>query len=175
MSKKISDNERQLFRKMLTDVQPLTTSRVNLERAKPSAKRLVQPDFIKADLAKVASVTPAKVAAESVIAFKRKGLSHVLLQRLKQGELPCEASIDLHGFNQCQAEFELAIFIRDCYEQGMRCVKVIHGKGKPAALLKNIVNIRLREYDIVEAFYSAPIRQGGTGAVLVLLRSDELI
>ena len=58
----------------------------------------------------------------------------------------------------------------------LRCVRIMHGKGLRSGtrgpVLKNAVNSLLRRCDPVLAFASAGLRDGGTGATLVLLRRD---
>ena len=56
--------------------------------------------------------------------------------------------------------------------EGIQVVKVVHGKGhiNGQALLKTAVNGWLRQMPEVLAFSSADARNGGTGAVMVLLK-----
>ena len=106
--------------------------------------------------------------------FAAPGVQLSLLKRLRQGHVPWEAGLDLHGYTVDQARDELSTFIRDAARQQLRAVIVVHGKaftqpGQPA-LLKSCVNDWLRQLDPVLAFCSAQPRDGGTGAVYVLLR-----
>ena len=59
----------------------------------------------------------------------------------------------------------------------MRCVRIIHGKGSRSEegqpVLKHKVNYWLRCRDEVLAFTSATGRDGGTGALYVLLRNPR--
>jgi DNA-nicking Smr family endonuclease len=106
--------------------------------------------------------------------FAAPGVQLRLLKRLRLGHLPWEAGLDLHGFTVDAARDELSSFIRDAHRQQLRCVLVVHGKayslpGQPARL-KSCVNDWLRQLHDVLAFCSAQPRDGGTGAVYVLLR-----
>jgi DNA-nicking Smr family endonuclease len=107
--------------------------------------------------------------------FARTGLQQRLLQRLRRGQLPCEAELDLHGMTIAEAEVEMARFLSYCGERGIRTVRIIHGKGygsrEQAPVLKSRLNHWLREQQDVLAFCSSRRDQGGTGAVNVLLRS----
>lgn len=73
-----------------------------------------------------------------------------------------------------QARVELRAFLAESVAGGIRCVRVVHGKGirsgQRGPVLKASVNGWLRRWDDVLAFVSAPPRDGGTGAVYVLLR-----
>ena len=65
-------------------------------------------------------------------------------------------------------------FMIEAHDAGLGCVRIVHGKGlnsEGLPVLKNLVDRMLRQRSGVQAFHSAPPRQGGTGAVLVLLRS----
>ncbi|MBR9828559.1 MAG: DNA mismatch repair protein MutS [Oceanospirillales bacterium] len=109
--------------------------------------------------------------------FAAPGVQLRMLKRLRQGHVPWEAGLDLHGFSVEQARDELSSFIRDAGRQQMRAVLVVHGKaftqpGQPA-LLKSCVNDWLRQLNSVLAFCSAQPKDGGTGAVYVLLKRDN--
>ena len=109
--------------------------------------------------------------------FATPGVQLRLLKRLRLGHLPWEAGLDLHGCTVEAARDELSRFIRDACRQGLRCVLVVHGKaytqpGQPARI-KSCVNDWLRQLDAVLAFCSAQPRDGGTGAVYVLLRRSS--
>ena len=68
----------------------------------------------------------------------------------------------------------LDAFLRRVRSMGKRCVRVVHGKGKTSEgklpVLKGKVNVWLRQKDEVMAFCSAIPRDGGGGAVYVLLK-----
>jgi len=80
----------------------------------------------------------------------------------------------LHGMTIPLAHNALASFLQECQQFKIRCVRIIHGKGwgskhhKP--ILKTKLNTWLQQDDIILAFCSAPIEDGGTGAVYVLLK-----
>jgi DNA-nicking Smr family endonuclease len=89
--------------------------------------------------------------------------------------MPIAAEADLHGMRIHEAQRLLEDFLRDCRAGGLRCVRVIHGKGLRSsgghAVLKWEVDRLLRGHEAVMAFCSAQPRDGGTGAVYVLLRA----
>lgn len=113
-------------------------------------------------------------AGESLY-FARPGLQQRLLQRLRRGQLPSEAELDLHGLTVAAAHFAITRFLSNCGELGIRSARIIHGKGygsrERAPVLKSRLNHWLRERPEVLAFCSSRPDQGGTGAVNVLLRS----
>lgn len=107
--------------------------------------------------------------------FVRPGMQPRMLRRLRQGRIPVEAEIDLHGMTLRDAGRAIARFVDDCHARGRRCVRVIHGRGHGSRegrpLIKWEVDGRLRERPEVLAFCSARPRDGGTGALYVYLRA----
>ena len=85
------------------------------------------------------------------------------------------ARIDLHGLTQSAARDRLAEFLQNTRSAGIRCVRIIHGKGYRSGargpILKIAVDLWLRRHLDVMAFSSARPIDGGTGAVYVLLRA----
>ena len=116
-----------------------------------------------------------EIGAGEALYYARTGLQHRLLQRLRRGQLPSETELDLHGMTLAEARYEVARFLSYCGKQGMRTVRIIHGKGhgsrEQSPVLKNHLNHWLRQQQEVLAFCSSRPDQGGTGAVNVLLRS----
>ncbi|GGO75903.1 hypothetical protein GCM10011348_01820 [Marinobacterium nitratireducens] len=109
--------------------------------------------------------------------FAAPGIQLRLMKRLRQGHLPWEQGLDLHGMTVEQARDELSTFIRDALRNRARVVLVVHGKAYSQAgrqpLLKSHVNDWLRRLDGVLAFCSAQPRDGGTGALYVLLKQRK--
>lgn len=119
------------------------------------------------------------VSAEEYISYFKVGLQNKTIKQLKNGVIRIEASLDLHAMTQEQASFEFSNFITRCYARGLRCVCIVHGKGtrsnQAQPILKNLVNNWLYEFsDIILGFCSCPPKNGGTGAVLVLFKAQNL-
>jgi DNA-nicking Smr family endonuclease len=114
-----------------------------------------------------------------VLNFKRPGIQNGVFRKLKQGRYEAEASLDLHRLTVKAARVELFDFVTQCSQLGLRTVMVIHGKGESPterggrSILKGCTNHWLIELPGVQAFHSAPVRHGGTGAVYILLRKSE--
>lgn len=96
-----------------------------------------------------------------------------LKRRLRRGELEVAAELDLHGATAIEAPALLDAFLAECRAHGVRCARVIHGKGRRSGpdgpVLKGIVHERLAHAPGVLGFVSAEPRDGGSGAVLVFL------
>ncbi|SFP76200.1 DNA-nicking endonuclease, Smr domain [Nitrosomonas cryotolerans] len=106
--------------------------------------------------------------------FLRPGLSRQTLRRLRRGYWGIQANLDLHGLTRDEAKPELITFLHDSYIKHFRCVRVIHGKGLSSKnqepVLKTRIGSWLAEYHHVLAFCQAKPKDGGGGAVLVLLK-----
>jgi DNA-nicking Smr family endonuclease len=107
--------------------------------------------------------------------FCRGGVQEGLMRRLRRGLIVQQAGIDLHGMTIQQAWDSLDDFIVEGRARGLRCVRVVHGKGYRSGargpVLQSAVNSWLRHNHDVIAFVSARSIDGGTGAVYVLLRA----
>ena len=100
-----------------------------------------------------------------------------VLRRLRRGEWSIQAQVDLHGHRVDEAREALVEFLRDAIKRGLRCVRVVHGKGLGSPgkmpILKGKVRGWLAQRDEVIAFCQARGADGGTGAVMVLLRPSS--
>ncbi|MEM6544946.1 MAG: DNA endonuclease SmrA [Pseudomonadota bacterium] len=114
-----------------------------------------------------------------ILEFKRPGIQNGVFRKLKQGRYPFEARLDLHRMSVARARKEIYEFIKECRRLGLRSVMVVHGKGERSpnasaiGVLKGYVNHWLRELELVQAFHSALPKDGGTGAVYILLAKSE--
>ncbi len=177
MSKKrpVSEEDAALFRNAAGDVRVLEDDRVPAHRHSPkarpkSAARTSTPDASRGKVEK--SIRAPERDGEQL--FVRPGLQQKQVTRLRRGQIPIAAEADLHGTRIHEARVLLEEFLRECRAEGLRCVRVIHGKGLGSrdgqAVLKWEVDGWLRRHDGVMAFCTAQPRDGGTGAVYVLLK-----
>ena len=111
---------------------------------------------------------------ESEQTYLRAGLGTDVLTKLRRGHWTVQAELDLHGHDSVEAHDALADFLDEARGAGMRCVRVIHGKGLSSPdrepVLKGKVRRWLQRWDDVLAYCEAPRHAGGGGAVIVLLR-----
>lgn len=107
------------------------------------------------------------------LSFRREHVAPDVLARLRRGQWAIQAQIDLHGLRRDQAREALAAFLRDAVQRGLRCVRVVHGKGHGspgrAPVLKGKVRAWLVQKESVLAFVQARAADGGHGALVVLL------
>ncbi len=112
------------------------------------------------------------VASEAVLSYRLATLQHRIFEQLKAGKLRWYEAVDLHGCTIEEARSAVLQIIEIARQANENVIKIVHGKG-PQAILKTYVNGWLRQHREVLAFVSAPSEQGGTGAVLVLIKRAE--
>lgn len=170
------DDEKALFRAEMADAKPLRHNRrAPVKKAEPPVIRPASPiEGAFASERFSAMLEPELVGNEEMLGFRRAGIQHRQFAKLKSGRIHLEAELDLHGMTLLKAEPALAQFLDQCQQQRIRYIRIIHGKGwgsrdnKP--VLKSKVNQWLRDSQMVLAFCSATITDGGAGAVYVMLR-----
>ena len=122
------------------------------------------------------ALSPEKHAPQDSIEYKQAGLQDGVYKKLRTGRYDVEAKLDLHGLTVAQALSATLQFVNSSMSSHKRCLLISHGKGvkqEQPARLKNYLAAWLKNMPEVMAYYSALPNQGGTGAVLVLLRKSE--
>ena len=113
------------------------------------------------------------------LSFRRPGIGPDVTRKLRRGDWSIQRQLDLHGLRRDDAREALSIFIREAHKQGIRCVRVVHGKGLgspgKAPVLKSRVHSWLVQKNEVLAFVQAKPADGGAGALVVLLMAARAI
>ena len=179
---KIPNDDEDLFRAEMEGdrVVPLkATARATMQKARPKPipfKRIEDDLAIPADMMKDTSGWDADIENGDLITFKRTGLPTDVLRKLRRGQWIVQASLDLHGLTTEGARTELGRFLAIARHSGIRCVRIVHGKGTRSpnnvAVIRNKVRLSLSRRDEVLAFCDAIPADGGSGAVIVLLKSS---
>lgn len=175
-------DEDALFKQAMSGVQPIKQTDVAIVSSskpkKPTAQILAkraaavgQDEFSTQGISDTqAMLNP--VASEAKLSYRLATLQHRVFEQLKTGNLRWYEAVDLHGCTVEQARSAVLQIIEMARAENQNVIKIVHGKG-PQAILKTYVNSWLRQHREVLAFVSAPPDQGGTGAVLVLLKRAE--
>ncbi|RKG34665.1 Smr/MutS family protein [Acinetobacter tianfuensis] len=170
------------FRKQMQGVQKMqasnTAQMIKSPKKKPDAQILAKrasatgpletDDTLLSDTQ--AMLNP--VASQATLSYRIATLQHRVFEDLKAGNLRWFEAVDLHGCTIEEARTAVLQIIQMAKDNNENVLKIVHGKG-PEAILKTHVNSWLRQHRDVLAFVSAPENQGGTGAVLVLLKRAE--
>jgi DNA-nicking Smr family endonuclease len=153
--------------------------RATIQRPKPrpiAQQRERDEAAVPQELLKHTSGWDDDIDTGDLISFLRQGLPGDILRKLKRGHWAVQASLDLHGLSTNTARTELGKFLAYARHGGVRCVRIVHGKGIRSAngvpLLRNKVRLSLSQREEVLAFCDAPPADGGGGAVIALLRSS---
>lgn len=111
-----------------------------------------------------------------------KGIEPRLNRKIRRGQLPIDATIDLHGLRQDEAHAALCRFIAARHARGDRTVLVITGKGlkktgwgqiEQKAVLRGMLPLWLGEKTLaplVAGWQEAAREHGGEGAFYVRLK-----
>ena len=114
---------------------------------------------------------------DEAMSFRRPGIGIDVARKLRRGHWSIQREIDLHGFRTEDAREALGSFLREAMKLGLRCVRVVHGKGLGSPgktpVLKGKVHAWLVQKDEVLAFVQARADEGGAGALVVLLAPSQ--
>lgn len=177
--KKITLEDIALFRDAVKNVTPLTISKKRLvtkTKPKPTvrSKKVQEITYEEYPFTDHLQET---VSYDEKLFFANSNIRSTQLRALRQGKLAYTATLDLHGMTIPVARSALNHFLEKCTKTKQRCVLIIHGKGRlqleGTPKLKNQINNWLKQHPAILAFCSAQARDGGTGAVYVLLKSQS--
>ncbi len=166
---------------LLADVTPLPKPKqAQLERPRPHPlpfQRLRDEESVLADSLSDAEPWSEGLETGEELVYLREGIPAHTLKRLRRGHWVIQGEVDLHGLTVSEARALLVEFLADCKRRGLRCVRVIHGKGLRSKnrepVLKKKVAIWLARRDEVLAFCQARETEGGGGAAVVLLKGES--
>lgn len=151
-----------LFKKEMEGVKPLQHKQAIIKRTRSIPSRTLRAGQIE-----------ETAGTSDVLRFLRPGQQERALKNLRRMVISSGSTLDLHGYTSAEASTQLQRFIQRAKARGLAAVRIIHGKGhgsESTPVLKAMVDRRLREFPDVLAFCSAQPKNGGTGAVDVLLR-----
>ncbi len=169
-----------LFQDAVKDAQPLASSgRAFLSRVKPEAyphQRERDEAQVLVDAFSDEFGIEQLLETDDQLSWRREGVGSQVLIKLRRGFWTIQGQLDLHGARTQEARVQVADFLREACKQGLRCVRVVHGKGcgskDKEPVLKGKVQRWLIQKQEVIAFVTARPAEGGSGALVVLLRSQ---
>lgn len=170
--------EQDLFKRAAGAVQPLRHSpRVALAPDQPAPIPVQQQlDEQRALQESISDEFDASTLldVDDAMSFRRPGIGTDVTRKLRRGDWSIQREIDLHGLRREDARDALSVFVRESHKHGLRCVRVVHGKGLGSPgktpVLKGRVQSWLIQKNEVLAFVQAKPAEGGAGALVVLLK-----
>ena len=171
------DDETGVFQQAVKGTRPLKSVRLHHAPSKPLPipqqllrdERQALADSLSDDY------TPAhELESGEELLYLREGHAPDILSKLRRGHWVVQERIDLHGLVADEARLYVAEFLADCKKRGIRCVRIIHGKGLGSRNREPVLKHKLRNWlmqkDEVIAYAQARPADGGSGAVIVLLK-----
>jgi DNA-nicking Smr family endonuclease len=161
------------FREAVAGVSPLSggggAARLRSNRP-PAGGRELKDHRLKQVARSMVGLGPAQAA--------RQGLGRDLVLRLERGEFPVQSSLDLHGMVLEDAIDAVRVFIARGRAARERCALVVTGKGRGSNGSCGVLCEEIPRWlsavgaDLgVDAYSSALRRDGGDGALYLLLRT----
>ena len=167
-----------LFLAAVKNARPLNTNRIHHEPSKPKP---IPQQFIRDDKQALRDslsdgyIPSHELESGEELLYLREGQSPSVLSKLRRGHWVVQANLDLHGMISDEARTQVAEFLAGCKKRGIRCVRIVHGKGLGSRnrepILKHKVRNWLIQKDEVIAYAQARATDGGSGAVIVLLKA----
>jgi DNA-nicking Smr family endonuclease len=167
-----------LFLAAVKNARPLNTNRIHHEPSKPKP---IPQQFIRdekqalRDSLSDGYIPSHELESGEELLYLREGQSPSVLSKLRRGHWVVQANLDLHGLISDEARTQVAEFLAGCKKRGIRCVRIVHGKGLGSRnrepILKHKVRNWLIQKDEVIAYAQARATDGGSGAVIVLLKA----
>ena len=174
----VHPDEASLFRTSVSDVTPIARpQRVEHARVLPRpipSQRLRDDRETLQDSLSDESPWDAGLQSGDELLFARNGIGASTIRKLRRGHWVIQDELDLHGLTVAEARPLLVEFLNQCMRRGLRCVRVIHGKGLRSKnrepVLKHRVAGWLMQREEILAFCQAARADGGSGAAVVLLK-----
>lgn len=176
----MSEEDKALFREHMRTVKPLGKQQpkikaaVALPRDKPKQFQIPEKKTSKENY--LSDYISEPILSESTLSYCVPSIPTKRFNDLRKGHINWQARLDLHGLKTEDAREALFDFIHSQFHQDKQCLLVIHGKGGHLGappVIKNLVNRWLPQFDQVLAFHSALAKDGGHGAVYVLLKRNR--
>jgi len=175
MTDKNNNDDNSLFSQAMKGVKPLSTNRASLKKKPAAIKKREQTSERNITDTLSDEFIPQ---CEDFLEFKRPGVQNTYLKQIRNGKLDIQDHLDLHGYRREAARKALLDFLDHAQQASYKLVRIVHGKGYHSGdsqpVLKAMVNKWLQNIPEVLAFVSATARDGGTGAVYVLLKKRAL-
>ena len=173
-----TNSDANLFQAEIKNVRPLNIDVPFTEKTypKPIAKQFIRDEKQALRDSLSGDFYPLhELESGEELLYLRTGQSPSILSKLRRGFWVVQAQIDLHGLISEEARQYVAEFLSDCKKRNIRCVRIVHGKGLGSRNREPVLKHKMRNWliqkDEVIAYAQAKPEDGGSGAVIVLLKA----
>jgi DNA-nicking Smr family endonuclease len=174
----LNNSDTSLFQTAVKNARPLNVDVPFTEKTypKPIARQFIRDEKQALRDSLSDDFYPAhELESGEELLYLRAGQSPDVLSKLRRGFWVIQAKIDLHGLISDEAREYVAAFLSDCKKRNIRCVRIVHGKGLGSRNREPVLKHKLRNWlmqkDEVIAYAQAKPEDGGSGAVIVLLKA----
>ena len=173
----LSQEEQALFLEQVSDAAPLKVElRADLT-PKPPRPTVRQRPAVQRIAAHATIQLADRLEDRDEPTYLHPGVSMQVLRDLRRGRWAIQREIDLHGYTRDTAREALGQFLSRSLQQGFRCVRVVTGQGLRSAgqmaVLRVLTRNWLAQCTEVLAYCDAKPKDGGAGALIVLLRNQH--
>jgi|TARA_R110002126_G_scaffold3263_1_gene18466 DNA-nicking Smr family endonuclease len=190
-NKNTSAEDKKLWSFMTQDVTPLKGRVENIDATDDDPHAQLDKEDIYNNVApRIEPARPQRIKAPAPQAslhhdlYNHADVDRRSFDKFRKGQMPIEASLDLHGYNQQQAYEKVTQFIARNAAMGLRCVMIITGKGRKDAdgtyqevgILKKSLPQWLEQVDLKSKILKVQQAQrfhGGSGAYYILLKRQK--
>ncbi len=171
-------SDRELFLNSIGDVTPLENhGRIELVFSSPKpipVQRIADEKQALRDSLSDEFSVESLLETDEALSYAKNGIGPDVVRKLRRGHWVIQDQLDLHGMRRDEAREMIVEFLRQAAIRGIRCVRIVHGKGLGSVnnepVLKKLVHKWLVQRADVVAFCQAKPADGGSGAVVVLLK-----
>jgi DNA-nicking Smr family endonuclease len=161
------------FMESIGGIRKLKQDRIDPHQDRPKKAARLLPNKSHQDKPLISNIVSS--AEKTLESWFHHGLQKKLQRKIKQAQIPIDASLDLHGYRQKEALHELASLLQYSLQHQARMLLIVHGKGYGSnkdPVLKPLVQHWLSEQQAVLAWCPAQPEHGGGGASYVYLKSQ---
>jgi DNA-nicking Smr family endonuclease len=172
--RRLTAEERALWHHVVSGVSPLRPGGASVPAPPLPAPPAPEPPHAPRAAPPTLTPPPPPPATRRLDPSRPVNLDRRSWRKLRRGQYPIDARLDLHGLTQAEAHARLASFLAAAAARGNRCVLVITGRGlRHGGTLRSMTPRWLDEppmRGLVLSYAQASVQHGGEGALYVLLR-----
>jgi len=167
------------FDDYLSDAKPLSKHHQNVHQTPNKPLITPQHEPFEDEIERVHlsdwDLEKTHIKSDQIISYKRCHLSKKQWRQFAQGNWRAGFSLDLHGLDRQSAWKAVQDYVDDLYCTQQKYGLIVHGKGHYSedgvAYIKNMLAQHLQRLPNVLAYHSAMPKDGGAGALYIMIKS----